>query len=96
MNCEECPLNGRDKVQGEGCWGNEHEPLDPSQYDIVEVGMAPAKEEDRRGLWSKFLEFTGTDEYRIYFAHIVFFNSILFLGDDPVAGSYKEKKSKGD
>ena len=40
--CQECPLNGSKKVLGEGTGTDEH-------YDIILVGIAPAKTEVREG-----------------------------------------------
>ena len=48
MNCKECPLNGGVKVFGEGCTTVDDKIIavkEERQYDIVAVGMAPAREE---------------------------------------------------
>lgn len=52
MNCEECPFRKGPKVPGEGCTTIGEQVIaveEDRQYDVVVVGMAPAREEIEQG-----------------------------------------------
>lgn len=52
MNCKDCPFKGSTQVHGEGCTTVDDKIIavqEDRQYDVVAVGMAPAREEVQQG-----------------------------------------------